>query len=110
MARSYVCAYYDWSETLALCSDAEFGRLVRAALLYARDGISPAFPDGSREALYWNVLCAQLERDISKYDKRAKAGRAGMAARWKKQDPEPPPDGNAAVADMKAFIASMDTL
>lgn len=117
MARKFVCAYFDWLDTLKRCTDEEIGRLLRAALTYARDGTKPSFAEGSREDLYWWGIASQVDRDIGKYDKRAKAGEKGMESRWGKkkeeqaptQTAQPPTEIQAYIDQIKAWKADMES-
>lgn len=108
MARQFVCAYFDWLETLKRCTDEELGRLLRAALTYARDGSKPSFAEGTREDLYWWGIASQIDRDIGKYDRRAKAGEKGNEVRWgkKNKSPEQKPADPTALppTDIQAYI------
>ena len=105
MARKFVCAYFDWLDTLKRCTDEEIGRLLRAALTYARDGTKPSFAEGSREDLYWWGIASQVDRDIGKYDRRARAGEKGNEVRWNKKPKEPEPAQTAQPpAEIRAYI------
>lgn len=106
MSRKFVCAYFDWLETLQRCTDEEIGRLLRAALSYARDGVKPSFAEGTREDLYWWGIVAQLDRDGAKYDKRIKAGeKSGEVRRDKvKANQESSAKPSDAPAEIQAYI------
>lgn len=111
MARSYVCAYFTWLDQLKSCSDAEVGRLVRAALAYGRDGTVPSFPAGSKKDMAWSFLKTQIDHDLLSYDQKSVAGTKGMEKRWKrneKGEAKPQKTGEGEIADLKAFIKSMD--
>ena len=117
MARKFVCAHFDWLDTLKRCTDEEIGRLLRAALTYARDGTKPSFAEGSREDLYWWGIASQVDRDIGKYDRRARAGEKGNEVRWKKkpketeqaQTAQPPAEIRAYIDQLKAWQANMES-
>lgn len=111
MARAFVCAYFDWLDTFAKCNDAEFGRLVRAALRYARDGETPSFAEGGREEILWDGLASQLRRDTAKYDRRSRNGTKSVEKRWNKgvEGTTEPAQGTGRndLDDMKRFLESM---
>lgn len=112
MARKFVCAYYTWLDSLKKCDDAQFGRIVRAALRYGRDGIEPSFPEGSREEMVWGLVQAQIDTDITKYTKKSAAGAKGNEKRWggkiQHDEVKTPATGAAEIEDLKKFLASMD--
>lgn len=108
MARAYICAYFDFLETYAGCSDEEFGRLFRAAIRYGMDGEEPSFPEGSLEAILWPVLEGQVRRDIMAYQRKVKGG----TNRWSKKvtngvTENHPIDGQKEVYELQKFIDSM---
>lgn len=112
MARKFVCAYYTWLDSLKKCTDEEFGRLVRAALKYARDGDAPSFAEGSKEDTVWGLLQAQLDADRQKYIATSAGGTKGMRNRWGKRDPSQDEvktagTGQTEIADLRKFIDSM---
>lgn len=113
MARKFVCAYYTWLDSLKKCDDAQFGRIVRAALRYGRDGTEPSFPEGSREEMVWGLVQAQIDTDFQKYAKKSSAGSKGMASRWnskiQQDEVKTPETGQAEIADLKKFLASMES-
>lgn len=104
MARKFVCAYFDWLQTLRKCTDAELGRILRGALAYARDGTQPSFAEGSREELFWDGIAAQIDRDSAKYDKRAKAGTKGMENRWNKPSQKVEEKATEPPANIREYI------
>ena len=80
----YLKVFFDWQERFQKLSDAELGRLLRAAISYKRDGLVPQLT--GREELLFDGLKLEIDRDIEAYDamcrSRQSAGRAGAAARW----------------------------
>ena len=78
----YVKAFVDWLERFHKLSDAEFGRLVRAALEYKKDGTVVS----GREELLLDGIRLDIDRDEKQYqdicEARAAAGRKGAEARW----------------------------
>lgn len=108
MARAYICTFLDYLDIYGKCTDEAFGRLIRAALLFARDGTEPSFPEGSMEDIYWPGVLAQVRRDVRNYQKKVKAGAKGNEKRWGKQEEPPAPvDGKAELIEMQKFIDSM---
>lgn len=80
----YLKAFYDWLIPMDLLSDEEVGRLFRAALLYARDGVEIALSD--KERLVFASWRSQIDRDKAawkaKSESLSKAGKRGASARW----------------------------
>ena len=106
MARSYICVHFDFLETYAKCSDEEFGRLIRAALRYGRDGEEPSFPEGSKEDLLWLTMEGQVRRDINSYQKKVKAGTSKRVTNSVTE--KTAFDGRKEVVEMQKFLASME--
>ena len=83
MAMKYVKAYYDWLEMMEALSDGERGRLITAALEYARSGIVPSL-SGSERFVFPSIR-AQIDRDTQSYDevseKRKSSGSKGGLAK-----------------------------
>ena len=104
--RKYVCAYFSWLESLKKCTDEQFGKLIRAALRYARDGTEPDFPEGSPEELIWGLMRSQLDIDSDRYQKKVAASKAGNDKRWGKPE-KTIQTGEAEIASLKAFRDSM---
>ena len=79
MAREFFCAYHSLSDTTRCLNDAEFGRLMRAAISYSASGETPTL--SGREAVLWDMVRWQIDRDIEKYDafadKQAENGKKG---------------------------------
>lgn len=85
MAASYLKLFVDSLEKYQKLNDSEFGRLVRAALRYKATGAEP--DDLGREALLWDGMRLDIDRDAEKYERtvaaRSEAGKKG--GRQKKQ-------------------------
>ena len=85
MAASYLKLFVDSLEKYQKLNDSEFGRLVRAALRYKATGAEP--DDLGREALLWDGMRLDIDRDAEKYEHtvaaRSEAGKKG--GRPKKQ-------------------------
>lgn len=64
----YVCLYASYLTGLALYTDSQLGRLVRAMLAYGATGEEPVF-DGC-ERYVWPMLKDPLDRDRENYRKR----------------------------------------
>ena len=84
MNNSYLKLFVDCLEKYQKLNDTEFGRLVRAALRYKATGAEPT--DLGREALLWDGMRLDIDRDNESYAEaariRSEAGKAGAAARW----------------------------
>lgn len=95
MDGSYVKAFVDWLERFHKLSDAEFGRLVRAALEYKKNGTVVQL--SGREELLLDGIRLDIDRDEKQYqdicEARAAAGRKGAEVRWG--------DGNCHFANSK---------
>ena len=74
MARSYIPVYFDLLEEAQELTDQEFGRMIRAAIMYAR-GI-PNYMDciQGNERFVFRFLVGQIDRNNAISDARAKAG------------------------------------
>ena len=108
MARAYICAFFTWLDQLKSCTDEELGRLLRASLIYGRDGTIPSFPEGSKESIVWGFLQTQIDGDIARYDKKAAAGKKGAEKRWQTSaNATPQKSGADELLDLKQFINSM---
>lgn len=87
MPSSYLKLFLDCLEKYQRLDDAEFGRLIRAALAYKSTGTSPT--GLGREELLWDGLRMEIDRDNESYaDKvraRSEAGKLGAASRWQTQ-------------------------
>lgn len=79
MARNYFCAYHSLLDTTKRLNDAEFGRLMRAAIEYSATGEPPTL--GGRELLMWDMVAWQIDRDLEKYnsfvEKQSENGKKG---------------------------------
>ena len=70
MEGQYLKAWVDWLERYQRLDDAEFGRLMRAALEYRRSGTVMSLP--GREELLFDGIKLDIDREIEKYEtKRA---------------------------------------
>lgn len=80
----YLKVWADDLEQYRKLSDAEYGRLIRAALHYKRTGEEPQLI--GREELMWDGKKLEIDRDKERQNSvsnsRAEAGRKGAAARW----------------------------
>ena len=84
MATGYLKVFVDWRERYQKLSDAEFGRLVRAAIAYKADGVVPQL--NGREDLVWDGIKIDIDMDNERYsavcEAKSEAGRRGAEARW----------------------------
>lgn len=80
----YLKVWADDLEQYRKLSDAEYGRLIRAALHYKRTGEEPQLT--GREELMWDGKKLEIDRDKERQNSvsnsRAEAGRKGAVARW----------------------------
>lgn len=86
MNNCYLKLFVDARERYKKLSDAEFGRLIRAALTYKADGVEMSLT--GREELMWDGLKLDIDRDnerqMSVNKSRVEAGRKGAESRWQK--------------------------
>ena len=84
MNNSYLKLFVDCLEKCQKLSDAEFGRLIRAALHYKANGEEVEL--NGREELLWNGFKLDIDRDNIKHNyvsgARKDAGKKGAEARW----------------------------
>ena len=84
MKNSYLKVFVDWGERYQKLSDAEFGRLMRAAIAYK--GGNPVPELTGREELMWDGIKLDIDRDNEQYsaicEARSEAGRRGAETRW----------------------------
>lgn len=84
MKNSYLKVFVDWRERYQKLSDAEFGRLMRAALAYKAGVAMPELT--GREELMWDGVKLDIDRDNEQYsaicEARSEAGRRGAETRW----------------------------
>lgn len=84
MARNYAVLPHEFLEEMDCLSDAEFGRLARALLVYSSTGEFPAL--SGNERIFAKRVMMQEDRHRKAYeelsDKRSEAGRNGAGNRW----------------------------
>lgn len=84
MQGIYLKLFVDSLEKYKKLSDAEFGRLARAALRYKATGQEARLT--GREELLWDGLKLDIDRDNERYaavsQARSEAGRKGAGRRW----------------------------
>lgn len=80
MAIEYFCAYNDYLDSFGPLSDADFGRLMRAAIRYNATGELPEL--SGRVKLALAVIRAQIDRDRKRYDERCEKNRESALKRW----------------------------
>ena len=74
MSRKYFLTYYDYLESWSELSDAECGRLLRAALKYGSTGKIPEL--SGNERFLFGTLKMQIDRDNENYEKKCVALKA----------------------------------
>lgn len=88
MARNYAALPHDYLEEMELLSDAEFGRLCRALLVYSKTGTTPTL-DGNERMLIKRVTMQEdrfQESYLDVSETRREAGRKGASKRWAERD------------------------
>ena len=95
MAREYVPVAFDYLEEMEPLSDADFGRLMRALILYARDGV-PVELDGDCRFYAKRVMnkdahyARRAEEEEEKAAKRSTHARTAAAGRYAQACPSMP--------------------
>lgn len=79
--RPGVLLYFDRVVFLNRLSDEENGKLFRAIILYARDGIEPEFSDQAL-LMAWDFLRPALDEDAESYDAKCEKNRQNAVKRW----------------------------
>ena len=82
MGRKYICGYMSHLEQLAAYSDEQVGRLYRAMLTYARDGVEPGFKPASPESYIWPSLRGEIDRDVGSYMKSCALKKEARKRGW----------------------------
>ena len=80
---SWIMLFYDALEDYQLLTDEQFGKLIRAALLFAQKGTEPTF-DGP-EAYLWPGLRNRLIRDKESYEEKCRQNAENVRKRWSKE-------------------------
>lgn len=84
MEKKYLKLFVDCLEKYRKLNDAEFGRLIRAALSYTATGVEVELM--GREELLWDGMKLDIDRANKKYDDvcaiRSEAGKKGAETRW----------------------------
>ena len=97
MARNYAAVPYEYLEEMEQLSDEEFGRLVRALLIYSRDGVE--IPAEGNLKFYAKRVMGREERYQTQFQKlsaqRSEAGRAGAEKRWNGREIAEEKQGNS---------------
>ena len=83
---------YDSLEEHSCLTDEQYGRIIRAALKFARDGTEPELPDPER--FLWPGLRQKVLYDRAQYEKKCAQNTENINKRWERQreqetDPEP---------------------
>lgn len=113
MARNYVALPFEYTREMRKLDDADFGRLIRALLLYGETGDTTE-PEGFG-AFYWERVMLQEDRFQDSYDAvieaRREAARKASAARWgKRKDSDAmPADANACSGNAENAIIETKT-
>lgn len=101
MARNYAALPHEYLEEMADLTDAEFGRLIRALLIYSKTGREEALNGGER--YLWRRVRNQEDRFQESYDSasnaKSEAGKKGATKRWQRMAQ----DGRAMADDGRAW-------
>lgn len=69
--RSGIMLYFETIPVLEQLTDAQRGRLLYSALLFAKDGIEPTF-DERELSLVWPLLSCRIRSDDERYKEKCK--------------------------------------
>lgn len=86
MARSYIPVYFDLLEETENLTDQEFGRMIRAAIMYAKGETDYMDQLHGNERFAFGFLRGQIDRNNKISDKRAKAGSSRKGQNETKQN------------------------
>jgi len=78
--RDYIPAFFKYRETLAGLTDAEVGRVFRAALDYGADGTLPAL--SPVEGMAFGFIRTDIDAAARAYEERCEANRENARKRW----------------------------
>ena len=102
-----MCLYHSYLKTAEALTDAEFGRLVRAALVYSETGTAPAL--GGNERVLFPVIKWQIDKDVAyfqeSHERRRSAGKKGGESNAKQKEALP---SNAKQSQASASNSSND--
>lgn len=95
---TWIMLYYDALTDYSLLTDEQFGRLIRAGLLFAKTGEETKLSEP--EAYLWPGLRSRLLRDKDSYEDKCRKNAENINKRWEQQrepetepEEEKPPDG-----------------
>jgi len=81
---SYVPLYFDMLETHSVLTDEQFGRLIRAGLIYARDGKEQSL--NAPESYLFPTFKSNIDRNKETYKKRCEQNQENIRKRWDKDN------------------------
>ncbi|MDR1364886.1 MAG: DUF6291 domain-containing protein [Oscillospiraceae bacterium] len=84
MPNECFLAYHSYLEICSSLNEAEFGRLMRAALKYSAAKEAPNLP-GNEKHLF-GMLKMNIDRDGQKYAEKCETNKANILKRWKNQE------------------------
>lgn len=88
MGMEYIPAFFGYRKSFASLSDEEFGRVIRAALGYAEEGIIPEL--SPLESLAFAVMRGDIDRAKDKYEAIAERNRTNGMKGGRPKNPENP--------------------
>lgn len=78
MEKLYLPFYYTWEEITSELPDEDFGKLVRAILIFSKNGKITQFDSSAVASIAYKFITDTIRRS----QKNSEAGRKGMAVRW----------------------------
>lgn len=80
MGLTYIQLFYDTIDACVELNDAQFGRLIRALLLYADTGVPPVLKGQERH--YLARYMQDIDRNKAAYEDRCRKSREAARMRW----------------------------
>lgn len=80
MALEYFCCYFSYRDKMSMLTDEQFGRVIRAAILFAETGEVPSLEP--IEEVAFSFLRFDIETSRRKYDERCEKNRANIRKRY----------------------------
>lgn len=77
--------FFDALEEYSGLTNEQFGNLIRAGLVYARDGTEPNFSPGTPESFLFPGLRLKITRDQEKYREKCEKNAENIRKRWEQQ-------------------------
>ena len=77
-----VMLYYELRPVLRRLSTEQCGKLLRAIMDYAQDGIAPDFGEDAALEVAWDFMAARIDADTERYYMMSQARQEAAKKRW----------------------------